>query len=664
MASPAPSSATSRKRKRSRSVEGPTPPIGVAKPPNYNQLQINYLARQNQDTLPLISNHDSLPVLQDVIAAYDAVLSRHESLAGNLGARPLGPMLLRKFERLFDGPPKILNWTGKGGGNTIGWLGVVEFAQTYPEQFNLQKTKDGVRLCRFFTDQCHVEISEEDYQLISSGMPQKLIPPQPILEDEEKELGTLEILEQSISQVVQLADQVSGRARQINHRLRGRRKAIISRRETEAAGIDDLSARSPASSGHRDAQSNGERMSVSPTSGFVAVNQRTSNQDVHDASTGYADSASLPEPPSARPANSSSMHSASPAIRAELLSKFLTSSERAAAMEQSQGKSSSLTARPAPSGKVKLKYAHDEHGATVSGSPVPIPHTPSNLLPYSKSTPQDRFDDSGPYKSDMMARMEQLSRGDRVQPPCDRCRRLHIDCLKNLTACMGCTRKHAKCSWKDVTEQELIDNPLVSRTAREEAMDTSSGGEVERRSGDPYSDLPTISNTTRSYAKEESRDVRDEEILGEEASGDEDAAHHHQYHPTIPDPQTRLASTDREAAARSLSERIIYEQPWNSASPAKEQDDQTSTNFTAISGPEGKNSIPTNGFQSVNVKGVVVGYNQTTHRDNSEMKSETDQDRERDALVQLSAAAQQVSESQQQQRGLLKDEVEESMQAQ
>ena len=30
-----------------------------------------------------------------------------------------------------------------------------------------------------------------------------------------------------------------------------------------------------------------------------------------------------------------------------------------------------------------------------------------------------------------------------------------MDCLKNLTACMGCTKKHAKCSWKEVREVEL-----------------------------------------------------------------------------------------------------------------------------------------------------------------------------------------------------------------
>ena len=30
-----------------------------------------------------------------------------------------------------------------------------------------------------------------------------------------------------------------------------------------------------------------------------------------------------------------------------------------------------------------------------------------------------------------------------------------MDCIKNLTACLGCTKKHAKCSWKDVSLEEL-----------------------------------------------------------------------------------------------------------------------------------------------------------------------------------------------------------------
>ena len=195
----------SAKRKRSTSADLPAPPVKAAKT-HSSHLQINYLARQYSDILPLISAEDPLPALLSLISDYDGVLQRHESMAGNLGARPLGPILIKRFERLFDGPPRVLKSHGKEG-TTVGWLDVVEFARNKPEQFNLEKMRDGVRVCQFYTKQSRVEITEEDYQLIASGMPQKLIPPQPIVEDEEKELGTLEILEKHIGQVVQLADQ-------------------------------------------------------------------------------------------------------------------------------------------------------------------------------------------------------------------------------------------------------------------------------------------------------------------------------------------------------------------------------------------------------------------------------------------------------------------------
>lgn len=198
----------SSKRKRSLSIDPSAQlaiPAKVART-HANHLQINYLARQYPEILPLISTEDPLPSLLSLIADYDGVLQRHESMAGNLGARPLGPILIKRFERLFDGPPRVLKTHGKEG-TTVGWLDVVEFARNKPEQFNLEKTRDGVRVCQFYTKQSRVEITEEDYVLIASGMPQKLIPPQPIVEDEEKELGTLEILEKNLSHVVQLADQ-------------------------------------------------------------------------------------------------------------------------------------------------------------------------------------------------------------------------------------------------------------------------------------------------------------------------------------------------------------------------------------------------------------------------------------------------------------------------
>lgn len=195
------------KRKRSPSVEKIThsAPTKAAKTHN-SHLQINYLVRHFADTIPLLSAEDTLPSILQLIGDYHEVLNRHESMAGNLGARPLGPILIKRFERLFDSPPRVLKTHGKDG-TTVTWLDVVEFARHKPEQFNLEKTRDGVRVCQFYTKQSRVEISEEDYLLIASGMPQKLIPPQPIPEDEEKELGTLEILEKNIGYVVQLTDQ-------------------------------------------------------------------------------------------------------------------------------------------------------------------------------------------------------------------------------------------------------------------------------------------------------------------------------------------------------------------------------------------------------------------------------------------------------------------------
>lgn len=193
--------------KRPRSPASDYPQIASKTPKTQsNQLQINYLARQYSENLPLVSVDDTMPAVLSLIGEYDGVLQRHESIAGNLGACPLGPILIKRFERLFDGPPRVLKSNGKDAPN-VTWLDVVEFAKSKPEQFNLEKTRNGVRVCQFYTKQCRVEISEEDYVVIASGMPQKMIPPQPIIEDEEKELATLEILDKKLHPIIQVADQ-------------------------------------------------------------------------------------------------------------------------------------------------------------------------------------------------------------------------------------------------------------------------------------------------------------------------------------------------------------------------------------------------------------------------------------------------------------------------
>ena len=249
---------------------------------------------------------------------------------------------------------------------------------------------------------------------------------------------------------------------------------------------------------------------------------------------------------------STPLQGASAATRAELLSKFHTTSERSNSIsEGDQSHRINAVSRPSvPAAKSSSKaYADSMEYAGVllnTASPVPIPNTPSSLLPYVKPSVADRFDDSGPYKADMMARMEQLNRGDRVQPPCDRCRRLHMDCLKNLTACMGCTKKHAKCSWKDVEEQELKDHPFILRVKTADELTAGEGGSDGEGS---RSGASRNGDGTRKKRNQETTEVRDEELLGED-SGDED-----------------VEMKDRPAAEHSLRIDVSRELPTSNSSP-------------------------------------------------------------------------------------------------
>lgn len=257
---------------------------------------------------------------------------------------------------------------------------------------------------------------------------------------------------------------MSARARQLNHRLKNRRTAIITRRENDAS----LHAHQPRSlsptwrdpNGHVHAflNGNGPPASHSPP-GFIAVNAgRPGGEPPKDDSqlaSQFVFSHSNTD--NVTIINGTSIKGASPTTRAELMKKFFTTADRQArGLEEPPGQAIRQASRPKP----RASDPGDCNMYTPAPATVAIPNTPSSLLPPPRSN-QNEKDDSGPFKMHMVARMEELQRGERVVPPCDRCRRLHMDCLKNLTACMGCTKKHAKCSWKDVKEEELHEAELL-----------------------------------------------------------------------------------------------------------------------------------------------------------------------------------------------------------
>ncbi|KAF1343988.1 hypothetical protein BDV97DRAFT_304815, partial [Delphinella strobiligena] len=382
---------SSTKRKRSESLSGSAPlsKKTTTSTANGNQLQINYLARQCADDVPFISKDDTLPNLLEILTSYNHVLDRQESLASNLGARPLGPILIKRFERCFDAPPKIIASHSHAKGvpvneddtsPTVTWLDVVHFAQAHPGQFALATFSEGRRVCQFYypQKQVRVQVSEEDFLFINSGRCQDLIPPLPIWEDEEKEVGTCEILEKALRELTNAADMVAARTRQLGHRLKGRRMAIQERRSEQGQGHAE-------------------------------------------ADTPPANPPHLPHAPSS---------SVSPAP----------------------------TAPPTGYGLDALTYYIESNPTSNRPTFTPANFTSSDNTPkhnFSRPLPPSQ-ESSQPYRAICQAHMESLPRGSRVLPPCDRCRRLRMDCLKNLSSCAGCTKKHARCHWKEVRREEVL----------------------------------------------------------------------------------------------------------------------------------------------------------------------------------------------------------------
>lgn len=235
---------------------------------------------------------------------------------------------------------------------------------------------------------------------------------------------------------------------------------------------------------------------ASPPMGFTAVNHRQSVGDGQKPPAVTAEDLFPSGAGNVTYINGRSIKGASPTERAEMMAKFMSSGERESggpdAHRRSSMGNSSRTWRPEPLESPRPRAGSiDYNGRAMdknSGSLVAIPSTPAQLMPVVKSPFLER-DDGGPFKSEMVNRMESMQRGERVIPPCDRCRRLHMDCLKNLTACMGCTKKHAKCSWKDVRPDELHEHERLSDGERDNL----------RREAVPESASPprTIAEVTR-----------------------------------------------------------------------------------------------------------------------------------------------------------------------
>ncbi|KAI5867685.1 hypothetical protein GGS23DRAFT_549459 [Durotheca rogersii] len=360
----------------------------IPQPPPPQSVPINYLSKAHSVKLKLIQGDgETFSDVLTLVNEYEGVLSRHESLASNLGAKLTGSRLLKAMEGAFEGtitttPPQTMF-----GPDPITWLDVVEFAKSKPAEFVLTPAPNGTRYCQFTLKGAQVEIGEDDWRLIVSGALDRfrLVPPQPLEEDETAELATLEIVEQRLQVLIKKADEVARRARQLNYHLSGRKASIQARRTSQST----------------------------PGPSFQAVNQPISS----GTNPSYD-------------------------LHADLLQQFLAPSQSSGHRISSVGSvpptpNNMGTATPTPRASIQQ---------ALLASNRPSPGYPTE--PAVKDVEEEN-------RALVTAKIEKLARGDVINPPCDRCRRLRTQCVKHLTACQGCTKKHARCVWKGLTEEEV-----------------------------------------------------------------------------------------------------------------------------------------------------------------------------------------------------------------
>ncbi|KAF8854362.1 hypothetical protein BDZ45DRAFT_44193 [Acephala macrosclerotiorum] len=310
-------------------------------------------------------------------------------------------MMLRGLEKTFDAPPKVITASFDVEQSPITWLDVVTFASANPDQFVLSES-DGSVSCRCWIRGARIEITKDDHRLIKSGLPKNLIPVQPLADDESAELETIHILEARLQSLIKQSDGVAGKARQLNYHLKGRKNALVAKKADSLGNVDV------------------ESRTYSPQA-FPAVNARSSQGPNGEANK----------------------------LQSELLTHYRSLDERSSA---SHDRRTSLPpgrdSRPKP-GRM----------STSDGFKTDSPDVRRNSQPNTSS------EDGSDRRAIMAARIERLNRGDPIQPKCDRCRRLKFECTKHLTACQACTKKHAKCSWRDVTDEELETGPHASMVA-------------------------------------------------------------------------------------------------------------------------------------------------------------------------------------------------------
>ncbi|SPO03810.1 uncharacterized protein DNG_06493 [Cephalotrichum gorgonifer] len=418
--------------------QGASRPLHLGSPPT---VLINYLSRSSHEKLRLLQGEgDSLGQILQLLTEYEGVLARQESFAANLGGKLTTPRLIKAVESAFEGPiltsPPQTSYTP----HPVRWPDIIQYARANPHNYAAVLLPGGGRVYRFHLKGVQVEVGEDDWGLIATGALDGMIPEGPLEEDEAAELATADILEARLEGLVREAEEVARRARNLVFALDGRRRGILARREGARRG---------------------------PSRGFPTVNIGAEDDGARRASATQGGKNGGREGAGVARGEAGDLH-------ASLLQQFKTSSPTSGTFDRpaytmprvgtAPPRVPAHAVSPGPSQSSPRGTSYLVASPTSRYPPLaPSGRLPAPPPPARKAPATDDADAA--YRPLIASMVEALGRGEEISPPCDRCRRLGMGCVKHLTACQGCTRKHAKCTWGMATEGEVA-GLRVRRQAR------------------------------------------------------------------------------------------------------------------------------------------------------------------------------------------------------
>lgn len=446
---------------------------------------------------PLVTVNDPLTSIITSLRGYLNLLQNQESLAMSIDKMSVLQNMSDAFERYFNKPVRVISAPNP----SISWLDLLLLTTNTPDEQKVLGQSDSAGMKRLIIDNKIFDFDAQDFALLDSNLTPAFLLSQ--VQPAEEELRTLGVVERTLIDIENHAVEAINEARALREGLGERRQRLTAGPGSlqqmgsfPGAEYSTSTAQYPSTplSSSKLQQSHSGLRPVTTAAGDRSRSPFTSVQGRYDGHSGFGleyASGSINQPinvlipargqyRSQAQAEGSRFGSSSVGPRvtsaghpsagqspqsSRIMSPFASEelhpyntragSSRVSNISQlmntqSHPASSQQEYAPAmPSHLSMHEVTPDQvHPPAPPGTRI-IPSIPRSTLP------EPEVQDPEPFRNAIQDRLKLYEKYEKITPSCDRCRRTSKTCTRLLAACGPCTKKHSKCEWKKVTQEEL-----------------------------------------------------------------------------------------------------------------------------------------------------------------------------------------------------------------